>query len=749
MADKKSTLLDEGKLHFSTEGRLLQELGERLVASADLAIIELIKNAYDADSPTCRVSLSGDRILAIEDEGHGMTLAEFKSNWMTIATSSKQVDRTSRKYKRKLTGAKGIGRFAVRYLGRLLTLNSVAYDETRNSFTRLEADFDWLNVDKLSTLEQFEIPYKLFKLPEGVRTGTTLMVSGLRNEVIDKQRIKSEVLRIVSPLSGLEAGKFDISDKKKGGDPGFAVSFLEGFEAGQEVDSNLAKSILDNCWARLTISLEGNDLEYKISFNYSVADDEPPRFKTAFPNNISNGVQADIRFFPRRAGIFQAKGIDGTKAWTWIRENAGVGIVDHGFRIKPYGFIDDDWLNLDTDHSHSGREWRTKLMKDNFKMSDEQKKSPSLNPMLNIPVNTQLVGAVFVESRQRGSVNVNDLIPAMDREGFISNQAFRDLHDVVRAGIEFLALKDKEEEEKRAEKKAKEAAGDLRRDIRSAIHEVERNPTIPESEKNLIVETYGRLAKEIENVDEYYRTSRQNVELIGLLGVVSGYMTHETGIILNELKAVSRDLDNLVKQYPQLGTSSEQIKLSVRRLEGQIGYSQLFIQSIHNPLIESFNARSQIEYIIERFGVSDIKRRIEHIIDIDESLRTPPIHVAVYSGVFLNLYTNAVKAILLKNNGTEKGKILVRAVNTPDKHILEVFDNGVGIPESLRERIWDPLFSTTSRLNSPLGTGMGLGLSLVRKIVKEMNGSVRLVDPIKDYVTAFRVEYPFSISTRR
>ncbi len=748
MANSKSPLLAEGKIHFSTEGRLLQELGERLVASADLAVIELIKNAYDADSSVCKVSLSDNKILMIEDEGHGMTLDEFKSRWMTIATSSKQVEGTSRIYKRKLTGAKGIGRFAVRYLGKSLTLSSVAFDKKRNSLTKLEAEFDWLNVDKLTTLEDFEIPYKLYRLEEGVQTGTTLTVGGLRNEVIDRQRIRSEVLKIVSPLSGLERDRFDTGGKGKKADPGFAVTFSEGFESDEESDLNLAKAVLDNCWARLTISLEGERATFKLTFNYSVDDESRTQFTASYPNSISNGLYADIRFFPRRGGIFHAKGVNGTKAWEWVKENAGVGAVDHGFRMKPYGFKDDDWLMLDRDHSHSERRWQTGLMKERFPMTREQMQDPAVNPMLNIAVNSQLVGAVFVESKQRGVAGVNELIPAMDREGFIANNAFRELQDIVRTGLEFLALKDKEQEQRRSNQKAKDATRNLRRDIKRAVEELEGNSSIPKSEKNRIIESFSGLAKEIENVDEYYRNSRANIELVGLLGIVSGFMTHESAQLLHELKAVGRDVEGLAKDYPQLRERSNRINQSIVQLDGQIGYTRQFINSIHIAHAERFSARAQIEYIIDKFGGMATEKEIEQIIDVDESLRTPPIHVAAYSGVLLNLYTNAIKAILLKSFDGERGKILMRAYNTKEKHILEIFDNGIGVPESLRERIWDPLFTTTSTLNSPLGTGMGLGLSLVKKIVKEMNGTVRLVDPIKDYVTAFRVEYPFSIPSR-
>ncbi|MCH7561934.1 MAG: sensor histidine kinase [Thaumarchaeota archaeon] len=523
---------------------------------------------------------------------------------------------------------------------------------------------------------------------------------------------------------------------------------LAGFGFGQFAS---AENILENYWAKLNINLVGKDLKFEVDFNYSDEKNEPNEFKTSFNNNISNGIYADIRFFPKRAGIFHGKDFNGQIAWTWVRDNAGVGVIDHGFRLKPYGFRDDDWLNLDVDHSHSERNWRSDLMKDNFPMSEEQKKSPSFNPMLNISVNYQLVGAVFVESYQIGQKATSDLdlIPAMDREGFISNKAYGELQEIIRAGIEYLALVDKKEELKKADKKAKKATSDLRNDIRIAMKEIELNEAIPQSERTQIIETYSRLSKEIETVEEYHKTSKENLELISLLGIVSGYMTHETGKILNELKTVKNNLEKISKQYPQFKDTSVTVNNSIEQLELQIGYSTQFIDSLHRREVKSFPAKAQVEYILEKFGNFAFKKGIQHKIEIDDELLTPPLHVAMYSGIFLNLYTNAVKAILMKDINPNEGKILIRAVNLRGKHILEVFDNGVGIPESLKERIWDPLFTTTSRLNSPLGTGMGLGLSLVKKVLDDINASIKLVDPIQDYVTTIRVEYILNPFERR
>ena len=116
--------------------------------------------------------------------------------------------------------------------------------------------------------------------------------------------------------------------------------------------------------------------------------------------------------------------------------------------------------------------------------------------------------------------------------------------------------------------------------------------------------------------------------------------------------------------------------------------------------------------------------------------------VAVYSGILLNLYTNALKAIVAAPSSEKSAKISFRAENEGRWHILEVLDNGVGIPPNLRERVWDPLFTTTSSLNNPLGSGMGLGLSLVRQLVEQVGGHIRIVDPPSGYSTCFRVQFP-------
>ncbi len=81
--------------------------------------------------------------------------------------------------------------------------------------------------------------------------------------------------------------------------------------------------------------------------------------------------------------------------------------------------------------------------------------------------------------------------------------------------------------------------------------------------------------------------------------------------------------------------------------------------------------------------------------------------------VLNNLLKNAVQAI---PEGRE-GRIEVSARKVDDRAVLEVRDNGAGIPAEVRERIFTPSFTTKS-------SGMGLGLALVKRMVEQAGGRV-------------------------
>ena len=143
-----------------------------------------------------------------------------------------------------------------------------------------------------------------------------------------------------------------------------------------------------------------------------------------------------------------------------------------------------------------------------------------------------------------------------------------------------------------------------------------------------------------------------------------------------------------------------------------------------------------------------IKRNIKVEISAAPGLSAPMVPVSLYNGLALNLYTNALKAVTAKV-GSQPGKIAFRAWNEGRWHYLEVSDTGIGIPSALLERVFQPLFTTTQSRNDPLGSGMGLGLTLVRRGAEAFGGRTDLVAPAGDFATCVRVRLPLSPIEKR
>lgn len=743
MAEKIPTQLDQGSLSFHAEARLLQELGERLVAQPEVALVELIKNSYDADASNCIIGFSPDlKTLSVTDNGHGMTKDEFEIRWMTIATSKKAEERVSRRYKRELTGQKGIGRFAVRFLGNTLQVVSIAFDESRNCKTRLVADFDWYKIDENPSLVATSIPYKLYRAGDEEAIGTTLNVTGLRRggDFAWNPQFRSSVLNIVSPISGLDRGRF--KSKKQHGvmDPGFSAS-LPGKDEESSID--IAKYVLDNAWATLSVDLNKDELKYQVRF---FGEQNTHTLILPCPSSISAGLHADIRYFPRRAGLFSGKGVDGRTAYTWVRNNSGVVVIDRGFRVKPYGDPDDDWLRLDRDSAANTREWRSHIANENFPILAREKNDPALNPALNLPANHQLVGAVFVHSSNKKTDNEEDIIPSTDREGFLRTEGFDHLSEILRAGIEFLARVDKTRLLEEQEKMAREAARQVKEEYKAAIEYVQSVPTLSFAEKTRLVKDYSTLSQKIDDVEDYDREARRKLEVMGSLGVVAGFLTHEASRIVSTIQEAAEILKNLSRVHTELEPYLGKLTESYEALRSHLEYTKLFVDATHNFKAVTFKCAPQVRRVAEKFGKFAEERGVTVTINIESDVTVPPMPITVYSGILLNLYTNALKAVLAKDSSSGPLEICFRAKSSATQHVIEVMDTGIGIPKNLSTRIWDPLFTTTSRLNNPLGSGMGLGLSLVKQLVEQARGKIELLPAPDAYTTCFRLTFPFSVS---
>ncbi len=131
----------------------------------------------------------------------------------------------------------------------------------------------------------------------------------------------------------------------------------------------------------------------------------------------------------------------------------------------------------------------------------------------------------------------------------------------------------------------------------------------------------------------------------------------------------------------------------------------------------------------------------EMLIDLDPEL--PLVHClpAELNQVFLNLIVNAAHAIdaRVKNGDYEKGTIRVTTRTGDNGAIIEIADNGSGIPEAIRHRIYDPFFTTKA-----VGKGTGQGLAIARDIIVEKHGGAISCETKVGVGTTFTIRLPIA-----
>ncbi|MGD0941516.1 MAG: sensor histidine kinase [Terracidiphilus sp.] len=734
-------LLKSGSLPFTIESRVLRELGERLVKEPEVALNELIKNSYDADAGYCRISISDNDEIVVEDNGHGMTLEAFTHFWMRIGTSSKTDSSTSKRYGRLITGEKGIGRFAVRFLGQHLKMETIAYDSGRKTRTKLTARFDWPLFDKEHDLGKIGVPYSLRRAPENETEGTTLTITKLRPEAhrINLRTVRTGSLAVLSPFASLMKQTPPSGGEES--DPGFQLLLSEG-EAPDEVKDDVARKILESFVLKGTLDLTGDKLLLKVFQK----DEKKPYFSLS--DRITNDIgplHVDLRFFPQRGGTFRGLPLDGRIAKTWVKTHSGVAVFDRTFRVHPYGTEGDDWLSLDTDSAKNVRFPRSSLSEKHFPMDEATRKSTELNYMLRLPHSEQVIGVVQV-SGVRGGQQRGDgagLIAAADREGFLRNSAFNQLEDLVRGVAEAIAYVDREIQLATERRKEEEKLEQLRRETREAVAAIEGDPNISASVKRTVVQNLLRTQESAEQVVQVANERQATLEVMSLMGVVAGFMTHEFGTALHDLERVRDRLNELGKKDPVFRQEALLLTERLVSLQDFVTYSQGYVRGAAQRPSRPYPAQPRVQQVIRVFGKYAEERDIRVEIEIGKDVLAPLVPPSLYNGLALNLYTNALKAVTAASNPVKK-EIAFRAWNEKATHFLEVSDTGVGIPEALKPRIFDPLFTTTAANRDPLGSGLGLGLALVRRCAQAFGGSVEVVDPPPGFSTCFRVRLPLT-----
>ena len=198
-------------LKFRVSAELKNILGRDLITSPDIAILELVKNSYDAHASKVEITFDED-YLEIADNGKGMSKDDLINKWLFVAYSAKS-DGTEdisyrSKFKRHYAGAKGIGRLSCDRLAQKLTLTTRSTDENKTEV--LHVDWSSFDLSKQAEFDTIDIPHETIDIipqfPLSSSTGTKLEFTGLHLSWSrdDIKRLRRSLEKMINPFSGTD-----------------------------------------------------------------------------------------------------------------------------------------------------------------------------------------------------------------------------------------------------------------------------------------------------------------------------------------------------------------------------------------------------------------------------------------------------------------------------------------------------------------------------------------------------------------
>jgi len=356
-----------GKVHFRTNVELKSIIGKDLITDDNIAILELVKNSFDAGSKKVDVIFkniipktdlksykkNNDSRLIISDQGKGMSQFDIENKWLNIAYSEKKEKKEE--YGRTLAGNKGVGRFSCDRLGKFLKIYTK--QEDRLNFVVLSIDWEMfekkddinLNIQDIE-FELFEISPQEFQLETEVNpfeSGTVLVVSSLREEwKYDKiLSLKRQLEKLINPNQSFKSSRFDINiiapeykdeEKKK--------------DEYEKINGLVKNQIFEKLNFKVT------SIQSKITgdgkYIISILKDRGNTIFTLIEKNrfsLLKNVKTHIYYLNPYSKAYFTK-------QTGIRsvDFGSISLVINGFRIPPYGDYGDDWLGMES-RKHQGR----------------------------------------------------------------------------------------------------------------------------------------------------------------------------------------------------------------------------------------------------------------------------------------------------------------------------------------------------------------------------------------------------------
>ena len=271
-----------------------------------------------------------------------------------------------------------------------------------------------------------------------------------------------------------------------------------------------------------------------------------------------------------------------------------------------------------------------------------------------------------------------------------------------------------------------------------------KNEELQVKEEELQAQNEELHARE-EEIHDLYHEARAEARRFSVLAALAAWVPHEIAQPLTSIKLVADSAIDWHKEGQPLSPDETISDMEViSRQVARIDRTMLHLRSlVHKQRLEMApcDLGAAVNAALSELQADLCAKEISWSSSFDETLPQVLGNADGISEVVTNLTSNAIKA-LSKTDQPEK-VITVRTIRCEDCAELEISDNGPGIDEAVRAKIFETFFTTDAT-----GVGMGLGLSIVKAIVDAHNGHIA-VFPNQPQGTIFRVTFPLAGSTRK
>ena len=736
------------KLRYKISSRATILLGRESVSKVESAIIELIKNSYDADASICFVYFDiENNNLYLIDNGMGMTRKIIEDYWMTIGTDNKKDEYMSPKGRIK-SGEKGIGRFALDRLGVICELysknsieNTIRWKTNWNSFEEagkllddIDAEFEFLS-NELSSFIPPAILSSINDVEQRMKTnfnfqsGTIIKVTGLRDDWTESKvnNLKKSLEFLIPPLEQdsftlcIQRGdnsKYDVVENSFSEDFDYKIEsnfngenfkirlFRKEFETSRIPDDIfLIEAFKTFPYRREDFNKKYLTFEYKVSELLNSNNEELIHavkkigsfsFQFTF---MKLTMQKKEEFYYREIGNNRKKYLD---------EHGGIKIYRDNFWVRPYGERASnsfDWLNLESRNN--------------------------ANP---VAVSSDVGGWTVRNAQGQGSVFISRvkntaILDKSSREGIIENDSFTLLKEII---IKIISILEKDRAYIAKQFKLYNNKINKKEIIKDKSIKLAKK--ITQNDSNTAVEVDTKDIQGLARAVKYLEEDKE--ELISELKLMRSLATNGliTTAVVHDLRTLNDLLVNRVSGLESVIKDNNQglIERNLMDLRKSDMFMKSWVSVVLNHVRIDKRKRNNkdigntISEIIKSISPILEQKRIK--LNFDNNIRIKKrIFVSDFESIFLNLIINSIESFERKSRAYREVTIIIEeGIN---EFSILYRDNGYGLDLSFKNpnEIFEyGISSKTNKEGEKIGTG--LGMYILASTIREYDAKVEIVE---------------------